>query len=81
MKSHLQQTILGIVSFAAAWADEIAAPRGALMIIIFRDGERRSATARHEEHTQRLLLFFILLSGFGSRFHDSSTVANDFFLR
>jgi hypothetical protein len=35
VESHLEQTVLGIVVLAAAWADEIAAPGGSLAIVVF----------------------------------------------
>ena len=80
MKTHLQQTVLGIMSLAAAGTDQISAPRRTLMIVVLRHSECRPATAGHEEHAQRRLVFCDLL-GLASRFHDSSTVANDLFLR
>ena len=43
MKSHSQQTVLGIVLLSAAGAGQIAAPRCALPVVIFGDGEGREA--------------------------------------
>ena len=80
MKSHLQEPVLGIVAFFAAWTDEIAAPCRAPMIVIFRDRESCSATAWDEKHAQRRLIFYVL-RGLGTALHDSSTVANELFLR
>jgi hypothetical protein len=50
METHLQQTVLGVVSLAAARADQVTALGRALMIIIFRHRKGCSATARDEEH-------------------------------
>ena len=59
VKAHLEQAIFGVVALAATWTDEIAAPGGALMVVVFGDGEGASATAGDEEHPQvcELLLF------------------------
>jgi hypothetical protein len=71
VESHLQQAVLGIVSFAAARTDEIAAPARTLVVVILGDGKRGSATAGDEEHAQRWLGLRALL-GLTPGFHDSS---------
>ena len=88
VKSYLQQSIFWIVPFAAAWADEITAPRSALMVVVFGDGESCSATARDQEHAQREFVFififgilFGLLRVCALAFHDSSTVAYEVLFR
>src|SRR5579864_9607738 len=50
------------------------------MIVVFRYRERGSATAGHKKHAQRRFLLRTLF-GLGMVLHDSSTVANEFFLR
>jgi hypothetical protein len=57
VESHLEQTVLGIVVFAAAGANEIAAPGGPLAIVVFGNCEGGSTTAWDEEHAERLLSF------------------------
>jgi hypothetical protein len=52
MESHLKEPVLGVVTFAASWADQIAAPSGTVAVIIFGDGEGRAAAAGDEEHAQ-----------------------------
>jgi len=53
MESHLEEAVFGIVALAAAWAFEIAAPGGALVIVVFGDREGGAATARDQEHAER----------------------------
>lgn len=45
VESHLEQAVFGIVALAAAGADDVATPRGSLLVVVFRDGEGRAATA------------------------------------
>jgi hypothetical protein len=45
VKSHLQKTVLGIMSFGAPWTNEVTAPSRALTIVILGDGKGQSATA------------------------------------
>jgi len=52
MESHLEETVLGIVTLAASGAGEIAAPSGALTIVVFRDGEGGAAAAGDEKHME-----------------------------
>lgn len=54
MESHLKQAVLGIVTFAAAGAGQIAAPRSALAIVVLGHREGGAATARHEKHAEGL---------------------------
>lgn len=54
MKSYAEEAILGIVAFAAAGTDEIAAPSGAMTIIIFGNSEGGAATAGNKEHSERI---------------------------
>ena len=79
VESHLQEPVLGIVPLAAARTNQITAPGRALMIVILGHRERCPATAGHKKHPQRLLNR--TLFGLALTVHDSSTVANDFFLR
>ena len=74
VESHLQQTVLGIVSLPAAGTNQVTAPGRALMIVILRHRKSCSATARDEEHAQQRFLFRTLFV-LGLTFHDSSTVA------
>src|SRR5437879_2222117 len=50
------------------------------MVVILSDGKGCSATARHQEDTQRRFLFRALF-GLLLALHDSSTVAKELFLR
>ena len=43
MESHLEETILGIVAFAAGGAGHVAAPGGAFAVIVFGDREGGAA--------------------------------------
>ena len=52
MKSHLEETVLGIVVLAASRADEITAPRGAFAVVVLGDGEGCAATAGDKEHAE-----------------------------
>ncbi len=45
MEAHLEQTILGVVSLLAGRASQVAAPGGALMIVVFGHGEGGAAAA------------------------------------
>ncbi|MGC2274251.1 MAG: hypothetical protein WA539_19910, partial [Candidatus Sulfotelmatobacter sp.] len=51
--SHLQKPVPGVVALATVGADQVTAPGRALMIVGFRDRERRSTTARDQKHAQR----------------------------
>jgi hypothetical protein len=57
MECHLQKTVFRIVALAASGAREIAAPGGALAIVVLGNGERRSAAAWDQEHAERALDF------------------------
>src|ERR1039457_3261931 len=80
VESHLQQPVLGIVSLPTTGTDQIATPGGTLMIVGLRYGKRCPATAGDQEHAQRRLTFRTLF-GLALARHDSSTVANELFLR
>src|SRR4029077_18491748 len=80
VKAHLQQPVLGIVPLTTTRTHQIAAPRGALMVIVLCHRERCPTAARDKEHAQWRSAFSVLL-GLASGLHDSSTVAYDFFLR
>jgi len=45
--TEFQQAVLGIVSFAAIWANQIPSPVGAVAVVILRNRETSSATARN----------------------------------
>jgi len=45
MVAKLNEPVLGIMPFAAIRADEIAAPAGALAVVVFRDDKAGAATA------------------------------------
>jgi len=70
VKADLQEAVLGIVPLAAAGANQIAAPRGSLAIVVLGHGERGSATARDQEHAQRRLRS---CRGFAGILHDSAS--------
>ncbi len=55
MEAHLQKAVLRVVPLAAAGTDEVAAPGGALAIVVFGDCESCSATARDQEHAEGAL--------------------------
>ena len=61
VESHLEQAVFGIVTLAATRAYKIAAPGGALVVVVFSDRESRPATARDEEHAQMLVLAWFFL--------------------
>ena len=46
VKSHLEEAVFGIVTFAASGADHVAAPGGAFAVVVFGDGEGGAAAAR-----------------------------------
>jgi hypothetical protein len=50
--AELQQTVLGIMWFAAMGAFQITAPRCALPIVVFGDGKSRATTARYHKHLE-----------------------------
>jgi hypothetical protein len=50
--AQLQQTVLGVMSFAALGTFQIAAPGGSLMIIVLGNGKSGSATAGDEIHLE-----------------------------
>ena len=52
VKSHLEEAIFGIVALAAAWADHVTAPGGALAIVVFGNREGGAATAGDQEHAE-----------------------------
>src|SRR5580700_2253100 len=68
VESHLQKAVLGVVSFPAAWADQITSPGRTLMVVILRHGESCSAAAGHQEHAQVRRALRMLL-GFAPAFH------------
>jgi len=57
MECHLQKTVFRIVALAASGAGQIAAPGGALAIVVLGNSERRSAAAGDQEHAERALGF------------------------
>src|SRR5947207_650660 len=82
VKSHLQETVLRIMSFLAAGTNEVTPPIRALTIVVFGDGESQPATAGNQEHPQRLLVALVVcFSRLGCSFHYSSTVAYALLLR
>jgi hypothetical protein len=48
--AELQQTVFGVMPFAAPGAFQVAAPGGSLAIVIFGNGKCGPATARDEVH-------------------------------
>src|ERR1700683_4548163 len=64
--AELQQPVFRIVPLVAAWADQVAAPGCASVVVFFGDGKSGAATAWHEKHIQprlRLCLCKGLLFG------------------
>ena len=55
MEAHLEKTVFGVVPLGASGANQIAAPCGALAIVVLGDGESRAAAAGNEEHVERAL--------------------------
>ena len=53
MITNFQQPVFGIVALAAIRADQITAPCSALVIVVLRNRERRSAAAWNQKHSQR----------------------------
>jgi hypothetical protein len=52
--TQFQQTVFGIVTFSASGTDQVAAPTCAAPVVVRRHGKTQPATARHQEHFQRL---------------------------
>jgi hypothetical protein len=52
LKAELQKPVLGIVTLAAFWTLQIAAPGRALPIVVFRNREGCPATAGHDVKLQ-----------------------------
>jgi len=50
---HLEYPVAGIVALAAVGARQVAAPRTALAVTVFRNRKSCSTAARDEEHPQR----------------------------
>ena len=71
MESHLKKAVFGIMAFAAAGADQIAAPGGALAIVVLGDGEGGAAAAGDEEHAEVCWRFYHC--GFGGALHLASS--------
>ena len=72
MESHLEKAVFGIVAFGAAWADQEAAPSGALAIVIVGYGEGGAAAAGDEEHAEMCWRFY--RCGFGGAIHLPSSM-------
>jgi len=76
VKSHLKQTVLGIVTLAAAGTLQITAPRGALVIIVLCDGERSAAAAGDEEHAQMCCTGVLFLHGISKQIQSASSTVS-----
>ncbi len=48
--AEFEQPVFGIVTLPAIGTDQIAAPTGAAPVIVRRNGETQTATARHQAH-------------------------------
>src|SRR5215469_12143013 len=68
MESHLKEPVLGVVTLATSGADQVAAPGGALAIVVFGHGEGCAAAAGDEEHAQGRF-GFRRRCRFGAAFH------------
>ena len=67
VESHLEEAIFGVVVLAAARADHVATPRGALTVVVLGDCESGAAAAGDEEHAEGSgLLFLLCCGGLGS---------------
>src|ERR1700685_3732826 len=77
--ADLQQPVLGIVTFAAGRAGEVAAPGCTLAVVVFGHGKGCAAAAGDQEHLEGRLVFHHVARGFTGRLglppplHDSST--------
>jgi hypothetical protein len=54
--SHLQQAVLGIVTLTAVGANQVPAPMGALVVVIFRHRESCATAAGDEKHLEAALI-------------------------
>jgi len=52
VESHLKEAVFGVVAFAAAGTDHVAAPCSPFAVIIFGDRECGATTAGDEEHAE-----------------------------
>lgn len=52
VESHLEEAVFGIVAFAAAGTNHVAAPGGSEAVVIFGYRERSAATAGNQEHAE-----------------------------
>jgi hypothetical protein len=70
MESHLKQPVFGIVTLAASGANQVAAPGGALAVVILGDREGRAAAAGDQEHA-KVRLGFLRGRAFDMGLHDA----------
>lgn len=73
-----QQPVLWVVALPALRAFQIAAPAGALAIVVFRDGEGPATATGDEVHPQPAVALRLLPPG---QLQPSSAMAIDFFFR
>ena len=52
MESYLKQAVLGVVTLAAAGADQVTTPGGSLAIVVLRHGEGGAAAAWDQKHAE-----------------------------